>query len=170
MPRLKTVIAKAVFLATFVVLGNLPDLPVRNWGHHRYYISHSLFVNLAFIAVLCAALRLWRRGPEVVCGWPVLAGGATAWLSHLLLDSFYNHGLGVAIFWPFSDASLALPVPGFDTRQRHFGHLDPRSVRIYLIELACYLPLLVAAAAWRKRGAPIKKAKRAKPGQRLRNS
>lgn len=45
MPRLKTVIAKAVFLATFVVLGNLPDLPVRNWGHHRYYISHSLFVN-----------------------------------------------------------------------------------------------------------------------------
>jgi hypothetical protein len=30
-------------------------------------------------------------------GWLVLAGGGVAWLSHLLLDTFYNHGLGLAM-------------------------------------------------------------------------
>jgi hypothetical protein len=29
------------------------------------------------------------------------------------LDSLYNHGHGVAIFWPLSDVRLALPIPWF---------------------------------------------------------
>jgi hypothetical protein len=31
------------------------------------------------------------------------------------LDSIYSHGHGIGIFWPFSDAHLAMPIPWFDT-------------------------------------------------------
>ena len=91
-------------LVAFAALANIPDLPLPGWGHSRYDISHSVFVNLPLALVL--ALALWRwRGLRL----RVTLLGAAAWCSHLLLDSMYNHGKGVAIFWPLSAGRLALP-------------------------------------------------------------
>jgi len=135
-------------IAAFTVLANIPDLSLPGWGHDRYYFSHSLYVNLLLILVVMALCAPGRKLRSWVGGWPVLAGGAAAWLSHLLLDSFYNHGLGVAIFWPFSEGRLVLPLPWFSIMD---GPLwSWQALRISLIEVAFYLPLIGLAVWYRK--------------------
>jgi membrane-bound metal-dependent hydrolase YbcI (DUF457 family) len=153
LPALPTRRARAAFVAGFVVLASVPDVQVPYWGHGPYYhVSHSLFVNALLIFVTAACLRLWPRTRATLGSPLVLAAGATAWLSHLLLDSFYSHGRGVPIFWPFSDhAALVLPIPSFDVLRGYPSWLSAHNVRVCLIELACYSPLLLAALWWHYR-------------------
>jgi len=99
-----------IYFSIFVLLSLIPDLPFKNWGHDRYRISHSIFVNLLLLVIVVVPFLFLK---DRIGGWRVILGGSIAWLSHLLLDSFYNHGHGVAIFWPFSEARLALPIPWF---------------------------------------------------------
>lgn len=132
-------------ILSFVVLANLPDAPVSGWGHVRYDISHSLFVTLLLLTLL-ASICVWR--PQLrrrLGGWSVLAAGAAAWLSHLLLDSFYNHGRGIGIFWPVSDAHLALPIPWFEVLPQVWPRWTPEATRVLAFELISYLPLVVLA-------------------------
>jgi len=137
-PKMSSARTKAVYYATLVVLANVPDFPIAGWGHDAYHISHSVFVNLALI-VLCLAFGLvfWRFGKRTV-RWRMVIGGVAAWLSHLLLDSMYNHGKGVAIFWPFSDARLALPVPWFATVRNPRPFTDWQTLQVAVIELVSY--------------------------------
>ena len=136
---------------SFIFLANLPDAPLPGWGHHRYYISHSVFVNVAFIAGLLLIGSLWRTGREQLGGWRMLTGGAAAWLSHFLLDTFYNHGRGLAMFWPLSDAHLALPIPWFSTMHPFPPYLNSHSIRVWAVELLVYSVLLGLALTWRYR-------------------
>jgi hypothetical protein len=132
---------KTVHIAAFMFLAILPDLPFKGWGHDRYYFSHSLFVSLLLISWL-ALTFLFLKSLRIKLGnWPVVFSGALAWLSHLLLDSFYNHGKGIMIYWPFSEARLALPIPWFG-----LGIGTPLEIlRVLLIELVSYAPLLMLA-------------------------
>lgn len=126
--------------ALFVAVANLPDWPLPGWGHSAYLVSHSLFVNGALIGGVW--LALWRR----------LANRSTrrlwllclvAWLSHLLLDSMYGHGLGLAIGWPVSDFRLTLPVlwlPTLDLDQPLWGQ---RNLSVGFLELLTFGPLLI---------------------------
>jgi membrane-bound metal-dependent hydrolase YbcI (DUF457 family) len=141
---------KVVAFSAIVLVASVPDLPVPFWGHFSYRVSHSLFVNLALLLVvvgLLASLRVWRSEPA--WRW-VVAGGAAAWLSHFLLDSFYSHGHGIRIFWPLSDASLNLAIPWFHVLQRG-SPPDLAALRIFAIEAVCYGALLVACMVWRRR-------------------
>ena len=114
----------------FVVIANVADFPLPGWGHSAYHVSHSIFVT-ALLASLMALLLFWptfhaKVGVKVIAAWSI------AWLSHLPLDSMYAHGQGIAIFWPFSNAHLAMPVPWFETVT-----LPARSVhnlRVFAIE------------------------------------
>jgi membrane-bound metal-dependent hydrolase YbcI (DUF457 family) len=141
---------KAVAFAAIVLVANVPDLPLPFWGHFDYRVSHSLFANLALLAVVVGLLissRAWRS--EAAFRW-VVAGGVAAWLSHFLLDSFYSHGYGIRIFWPFSDASLNLPIPWFHVMRRDlFG--DPAALRILATEAVWYGALLAACLIFRRR-------------------
>lgn len=132
----------------FIGFANLPDFPVPYWGHSRYDISHSVFVTFAFAMVFVAATSM-RRRLWAQLGTPIVAGYVVAWFSHLLLDSFYNHGRGIAIFWPLSEARLALPIPIFSV-----AHLDPfftiHNATVCAIELAVYGSLFVIALAARR--------------------
>ncbi len=134
---------KLAIIAAFVVLANIPDAHLPGWGHDRYDISHSIFVNAGLIAVIGTGLALLPRLRRRIGGSRIIFGGAAAWLSHLLLDSFYNHGLGVAIFWPLSSVRLALPLPWFETLRRPFPFFDSHSARVMAIELVAYGSLLV---------------------------
>lgn len=130
-------------LAAFVALANLPDWPLPGWGHDAYHVSHSLAVNLVLIAIAAGLLSRWL-------GWRVLVAGAAAWLSHLLLDSFYNHGLGVQIGSPAIDYRLNLPIPWLQTLDVA-NLLSWRNASVVVFELLTFGPFAIAAllASWR---------------------
>jgi membrane-bound metal-dependent hydrolase YbcI (DUF457 family) len=141
---------KAGYFAAFVVLPNIPDLPFPHWGHDRYDISHSLFVNLLLCLMVVTLLGWHPNIRRAIGGGKVLDGGAAAWLSHLVLDSLYNHGRGVAIFWPLSDAHLALPIPWFSVVP--FPPLGLALLQECAIEFASYFPLVLLAYSLRRSG------------------
>jgi membrane-bound metal-dependent hydrolase YbcI (DUF457 family) len=137
-PRGAGPIRTSVLLAAFAVLANVPDFRLPNWGHERYDISHSVFVSLGLIVPLCAGLLSWRRARRLIGGASVAFGGAAAWLSHVLLDSFYSHGGGIGVLWPLSSARLHLPVPFFDTVHKPLPYFDLHTARVWAVELAFY--------------------------------
>jgi membrane-bound metal-dependent hydrolase YbcI (DUF457 family) len=143
-PKTAPARVKTLYYAALVVLANVPDFPLAGWGHAAYHVSHSIFVNLALI-VFCLSIGVfaWRLRHRVVC-WRMVLGGVAAWLSHLLLDSMYNHGRGIAIFWPFSDARLALPVPWFSTVRNPRPFTDWQTLQVAVIEFVSFGTLLVA--------------------------
>lgn len=138
---------KIAVMAVFVFLANLPDAPVPWWGHTRYDISHSIFVNGLLAAAVAVPLAFYLRSRRVAGAGTLVAGGALAWLSHLLLDTFYNHGKGLAVFWPFGSGRVALPVPWFKTLNGHplLPQIDAYTARLYLIEMAFYGTLFALA-------------------------
>lgn len=140
-PRTTAFRPKLILLAAFALFASAPDLPLPYWGHYRYDISHSVFSTAAGIVLLWSVLW-WRfRGREPV-GWRVMLGLAVAWYSHLLLDTMYNHAQGIAMFWPVSDKSIALPVPWLSRGDRdHIFSLHNVMVAVY--ELLTFAPLVL---------------------------
>jgi hypothetical protein len=167
MPPLKSLRARLAFVFAFAALANVPDLAIPGWGHDRYDVSHSLWVNLTLIAAVAVVLRssLYTMGklsripdrengtvssPNAAISTVVILAGSMAWLSHLLLDSFYCHGNGIAIFWPFSNAHLALPIPWFDNLSASPPPLTIHTLRVCTIELLFYFPLLLTTLFCRR--------------------
>jgi len=144
-------LAKTALLVAFVLLANVPDYRyVREYGYR-----HSLLVNVPMIlaAALLLALRPgWRRR---IGGWPVVGAGAGAWLSHLLLDTFYSDGGGIFLFYPSRAVHLSLSMPWFDTL--NYGwEPTARTARILGTEAAVYgtlvlLCMLIRSALQRHR-------------------
>ena len=132
---------RLLHLTAFMLIATIPDWPFKNWGHDRYYFSHSLFVTLLLISPFFIAFLFSKKLRKKAGDWPVIIFGSLAWLSHLLLDSFYNHGKGVAIYWPLSKARLALPIPWFDVGTGPLAHL----IQVFLIEFVSYFPLVLLA-------------------------
>ncbi len=137
--------AKALLILAFVGLANVPDFHF----HREYAIRHNVLVNAALMAVPLAILLCWSGLRRWVGGWAVIVCGAIAWFSHFLLDSFYSHGLGIAIFWPLSKIRFALPIPWFHTMKPSW-RLHPYNVRVWSLELLCYGALLAACVLGRR--------------------
>ena len=142
----------ALTLAVFVVLANVPDLPFPNWGHDRYDISHSIFTIFPLVLIFSAFIILSPSLRTRAGGAAVVLAGALACCSHLLLDTFYNHGMGLAMFWPVSSGRVALPIPWFETLRTSLPKVTPHSLRVFGIEFLCYGPVFFAAVFWRFRG------------------
>jgi len=144
MPRRWSTRAKAGLLVVFAMLGNAPDVANKLTPYGWYNIVHSVFLNVGAILLLAAMLCVWwwQKGkPRGV--WPIFWCGGGAWLSHLLLDTFYNHGKGIQIFWPASDAALALPIPWFKTWQQPLDVYLIPNILTSLRELWVYGVLLL---------------------------
>ena len=137
-PRSWTRAKQAGLLLLFVGLAVVPDWPLPFWGHDRYSVSHSLFVNLGLIGMCVAAYAFAPGARRFLGGWRTAGLGVAAWLSHFLLDSFYNHGRGVGIFWPLSEAHLALPMPWFRTLPHGWALGTAEFWRIIAIETVFY--------------------------------
>ena len=140
----------AIGLAVFALLADIPDFPLPGWGHYEYRVSHSIFVNGGLIAIGLLGLSVLRMWKGLRVSKRVIVGGAAAWLSHFLLDSMYNHGCGIRIYWPFSSGSLAMPVPWLSSLEYSPPALNVHTFRVFAIELACYLPLLGAVVMVRR--------------------
>ena len=135
----------------FVFFANVPDFSLPGWGHDAYHVSHSVFVTL-LLASLLALLLLWTTF-RVSVGRRVVVAWSAAWFSHMVLDSLYAHGRGIAIFWPFSDAHLAMPIPWFETLSLPVR--SAHNLRVFAIEALAYTVFLVSCIglrwAWSQR-------------------
>jgi membrane-bound metal-dependent hydrolase YbcI (DUF457 family) len=131
----------SLHLAAFAVAANIPDLPLPGWGHDRYDISHSLFVNGLAMLVLAGAFAIFAAARRLAGGWTVLLMGCAAWLSHFFLDATYNHGHGLAVLWPFSEGRLVLSLPWFSTLNGWWAW-DAHTARVAMIEIFFYGTLL----------------------------
>jgi hypothetical protein len=134
----------------FALAANIPDLPLPGWGHDLYHVSHSVFVTLALLVVFESPFYASRKLRAQAGGPRAFVGFSLAWLSHLLLDSFYSHGRGIAIFWPISGAHLALPIPWFHTIRLHPWDTS-FNLSVFLVELAFYGPFLAFCIYLRRR-------------------
>jgi hypothetical protein len=158
MPNYPRTRQKTIFLLVFALLATVPDWPFRNWGHAKYYVSHSIFINLLLIGIvgtiLYIAPRTWRKHSLIPAthslSWQVMLGGSLAWMSHLLLDTFYNHKKGLAMFWPLSSARLALPIPWLAVASRPFLPVTTGNLRIILLDFLTFFPLVIFAIIIRK--------------------
>jgi len=100
-----------LFMAA-VVFSLLPDLDAAgfrlgisygSWLGHRGF-SHSLFFAL-LCGVFGAWIAPWLKASRLLSGAVIFLAVA----SHIALDALTNGGLGVAAFWPFSDARHFFP-------------------------------------------------------------
>ena len=150
LPEAKSTRWKTVHLAVFALLALVPDFRFQYWGHHRYYISHSIFMNLLIIIHILLVFICLKEFREKLGGWSVVIGGVLAWLSHLLLDTFYNHGKVLLMFWPFSEARLALSIPWFSVVEKPPPPFTSETVSILLIEFAFYGAILLLVVVVKK--------------------
>lgn len=145
LPRGRSVFWYLVVGHMYVFFANLPDFPLPGWGHDSYQVSHSIFVA-GLLAPLLALPLLLPKFKEQIGAAVVLAWSAT-WLCHMLLDSLYSHGQGIGIFWPFSDAHLALPLPWFETLQ--WPARTAHNAHVFQVELLSYGLLLAGCIGLR---------------------
>ena len=128
----------------FVALANLPDWPLPNWGHDRYDISHSVFVNVGLIGLVVVLVKVFAKRNWLSRNrFLVLA--AMAWTSHLLLDTFYNHGKGIGLLWPVSKQKLSLAMPWFGNWDLSQPVTSSHNLSVFGIEFLVYFPILLAA-------------------------
>ena len=149
-PRFDSSKKKIIFYFVFIVLGSLPDLPIKSWGHQEYEISHSLFVLSTLIITGITFFCFWRRLLDQIGGLKVIIGGSLAILSHLLLDSMYNHGNGIAIFYPFGNGRLSLPIKCFSIVGGISNLLTFNTMKIVMIEILFFSPILLFSILIRK--------------------
>ena len=114
LPRDATPKRKFLTVLAFALIANIPDYKLPSWGHERYDISHSIYSNMAIWIPLFLVLVIWKRARIALGGFRILLAAPIAWMSHMILDSTYNHANGIAIFWPFNDRRLAMPIPWFE--------------------------------------------------------
>lgn len=144
-PRGVSLRQAALIGGAYAFFANLPDFPFPGWGHDAYHVSHSIFLALA--AALLFGWLIQFLDPAVQIARRLLFGCTAAWLSHMLLDSTYSHGNGLAVFWPFSDAHLVLPLGWFDTLS--LPAISEANRRVFLVEIAVFGSILTAAAVAR---------------------
>lgn len=146
LPRGRSLLWYVVAGHLFVFFANIPDYPFPGWGHDAYQVSHSIFLA----ALLASLIGLLRLIPEVSTrlSKAMFLAFSAAWLLHMPLDSIYSHGHGIGIFWPFSDAHLAMPIRWFDTLT--WPPRTDHNLRVFGIELAVY-GFILALCVWFRR-------------------
>lgn len=134
---------KAIALGVFAFLANLPDIPVT-----RFIITHSFIIVTIAVILIIAEIKFFA-GNHPYLPNRVLFGGALAWYSHLLLDSFYDrHGAdGFEAFWPILGVKLSLPIPWLLQADKE-EVLGWHNASVGLFEAVTFgIPLLVAILA-----------------------
>ncbi|SFK42495.1 metal-dependent hydrolase [Lysobacter sp. cf310] len=115
-----------------------------DFGHRG--ASHS-FVFAAAVGALAALASRWLRTPPL---WAALWLAACV-ASHPVLDAFTDGGLGVALWWPWSDARIFAPWRPIEVSPIGAGFFSLRGLHVLWSEIQwVWLPTLLSAAplAW----------------------
>ena len=108
------------------------------FGHRGAFHSLAFGLLLGLLGGLVGwALRQpWRR--------TTLVAGLVA-VSHGLLDAFTNGGRGIALLWPLTDERLFAPWQPIPVSPIGWAVVSEWGLRVTLVELVYFLPLLLYA-------------------------
>ena len=130
--------------ATWSALSMLPDADVigfafgvryeDDWGHRG--ATHSLAFSVALGVVIGMVAQRWRL-PGVRTG--LLATGVL--VSHAVLDTLTNGGLGCALFWPFDRTRYFAPWNPIPVSPIGLYYFSAYGLSVALTELALFAPL-----------------------------
>ncbi len=113
------------------------------WGHRG--ASHSL--ALGVLAGLVFGMILGRFWPSRI---RTTLAATLAVVSHGLLDTLTDGGLGVALFWPYLRKRFFAPVRPIPVAPIGLGLLSDHGIQVILTETLYVLPLLLLAL-WPRR-------------------
>ncbi|MFT3927189.1 MAG: metal-dependent hydrolase [Myxococcales bacterium] len=144
-PLLTSLVASMVLYAG---LSLLPDFDVIGfrlgvayedpWGHRG--ATHSLFFALCTGLLVALLARLAQR--------PFARTFALCFLvvvSHGLLDTLTDGGLGAALWWPFSNDRIFAPLTPLPVAPIGRGLLSQQGLRVMLTEFVWFAPMFVYA-------------------------
>jgi inner membrane protein len=114
------------------------------WGHRG--ASHAL-VFTAFLGLLLA-VPVARMAQSRLA--PAILATTLVAISHPLLDALTDGGLGVALFWPFSDSRHFAPLQPIPVAPIGRNFFTERGLHVALVELAFGAPMLIWML-WRAR-------------------
>jgi inner membrane protein len=139
--------------AACLALAELPDLDVvafrlgvpygAPWGHRG--AVHSL----AFAAACTVAAALLARAGRLPVGRMALAA-ALGLVSHDLLDTLTDGGMGIALLWPFSARRLFAPWQPIPVAPIGLRVFTARGLSVMLREALIFAPLFVYGS-WPRR-------------------
>jgi membrane-bound metal-dependent hydrolase YbcI (DUF457 family) len=136
---------------SFTALANLPDWSFPGWGHDAYHVSHSAPVLMLLMLELTApGILVLRKLYTPKWSAIVWAGLCAAVLSHVLLDSLYADGSGLAMFWPLSEARVHLPISWFHHLKTVDG-ITLYNIRVLALEGLFYSAVLAASVLARRK-------------------
>jgi inner membrane protein len=134
----------------FSALSLLPDADVIAFVFRIPYsapFGHRGATHSFAFAALCG-LVAWLLTRNRNLAW--LAGLTVA--THPLLDALTDGGLGVALFFPFTNARYFFPWQPLPVAPIGQGMLSPRGLYVVLFEAAAFLPFWIYAL-WPRRAA-----------------
>jgi inner membrane protein len=144
-------------LAAGTIAAMLPDVDVLAFRFHIAYAdgfghrgaTHSIAFALLLAVAAALGHRRWHATPWQSAGFVGLAT-----LSHPLLDACTNGGLGVALWWPLSDARWFAPFHPIAVSPIGVRFFSERGWQVLASELYwVWLPTAIIAAcmlAWRR--------------------
>lgn len=135
--RWRTMVALAAFsmLPDADVIAFKFGIPYESqWGHRGF--THSIV-----FAVFCGAVA-WLVTKK---SWKSTLALFVVVLTHPFLDSLTDGGLGVALFWPVTDARYFAPWTPIPVAPIGMGMLSRYGAYVLFAELAIAVPLLAAA-------------------------
>jgi membrane-bound metal-dependent hydrolase YbcI (DUF457 family) len=147
---------KAITLGVFAILASAPDLPFPYWGHNDYRISHSLVMTTLGIVLIGGFFAIKYRGRPPFTPTMLIAG-AIAWYSHILLDTMYNHAIGLEVGWPLFDYRLRLPVSWQSPGNKH-AIFSMHNVKVAVYEILTFGPLLMLSILAKKYLLPLRQS------------
>jgi inner membrane protein len=102
--------------------------------------AHS-FVFAIFTGIVVGLLARWMKAPAIKAA--IVATLVVA--SHPVLDAFTDGGLGVALFWPFSNERIFWPWQPIPVAPIGLGFFSRRGLECAITELLMFLPLWIYA-------------------------
>jgi inner membrane protein len=144
----------AVAMVAFAALSMLPDIDVIGfrfgvsygdpWGHRgaTHSFVFALFVGL-FAALVARALKLPVLRTALFAGVTVV--------THGLLDTLTDGGLGAELLWPFSTERFFAPWQPLPVAPIGTHMLSPRGLYVVAFEAVCFSPLFIFATFPRRK-------------------
>ncbi len=132
-----------VLIATVADFDFIPQI-LTGIRFHRG-ITHTLIFAMVFSGMISLIARYYRQqNYKNLFGFTLIL-----YSSHFILDFFTDGGLGLQLFWPFTDMYFKSPIPFFPRVRHNLGLFDARHIEFIIFEICYSIMILMILYCWK---------------------